>query len=282
MASVSQKSRKHTRSVIAWIARYRGASMPVSRAACTDVSLGGTFIQAAEPARVGTLLTLECGAPRSNLPIRGLARVVWVRCEPDAFGPRGMGVQFIKLEPGSAEAISGVVHGLTLAPRELASRIPVQPTLRGMPVVQFPDRVAPTQSAPPELRADSSAERVVSTARSRQHSGLRRLGAVIGVVVLLVMGTVSFAAERKVARKVQAPEVVTGLSVQRGQHPAVDLTAPKTEVCELAPDADCQQTDVPEGPTGPQTGWSLTFQPPGICVEPVGESAFGEGMGDSR
>jgi hypothetical protein len=89
----------------------------------------------------------------------------------------------------------------------------------------------------------------------------------IGVAVLLVMGTGSFAAERKLAEQFQAPEVESMLA-ERALPPASDPTAPKPELFELEE---------------PQPEASLTFQPPEICVAPSpAESPSAEELGDSR
>jgi len=112
----SNKSRKDTRAVVSLVARYRSPStFEYVQEACCDVSVGGMFIQSQDPAPAGTLLKLECGSDHEAAQIRGVARVVWLRREPNEYGPRGMGVKFVKLEPGSKEAIMRVVQELAAA-----------------------------------------------------------------------------------------------------------------------------------------------------------------------
>lgn len=72
------------------------------------------FIKSQNPAAAGTLLKLECEAGESD-KIRGVGRVVWLRSEPNEHGPAGMGVKFVKLEPGSKELIGELVTRLAEA-----------------------------------------------------------------------------------------------------------------------------------------------------------------------
>ncbi|MEY4580906.1 MAG: hypothetical protein RL701_5609, partial [Pseudomonadota bacterium] len=129
----SNKSRKDTRAVVSLVARYRSPStFEYVQEACCDVSLGGMFIQSQDPAAAGTLLKLECEADRKGTKIRGVARVVWLRREPNEYGPSGMGVKFVKLEPGSKEIIMNVVQELAAAGIHAAS-ISSAPENRGKP-----------------------------------------------------------------------------------------------------------------------------------------------------
>jgi hypothetical protein len=80
------------------------------------------FINSASPAPAGTLLKLECDIDASSeQKIRGVARVVWLRREPSEHGPSGMGVKFVKLEPGSRELIEQIVARLAEAGVEARS-----------------------------------------------------------------------------------------------------------------------------------------------------------------
>lgn len=129
----SNKSRKDTRAVVSLVARYRSPStFEYVQEACCDVSVGGMFIKSADPAAAGTLLKLECEAHSGAEKIRGVARVVWLRRDANEYGPSGMGVKFVKLEPGSRETITRIVQELSAAgvePQSMSSA----PESRGKP-----------------------------------------------------------------------------------------------------------------------------------------------------
>jgi hypothetical protein len=113
----TNKSRKDMRAVVSLVARYRSpTTFEYASEFCSDVSVGGMFITSAAPAPTGTLLKLECESDLSKeAQIRGVARVVWLRREANENGPAGMGVKFVKLEPGSRELIEGIVQRLAEA-----------------------------------------------------------------------------------------------------------------------------------------------------------------------
>lgn len=106
------------RAVVSLVARYRSpTTFEYANESCSDVSVGGMFINSAAPAATGTLLKLECDTDTGNAEskIRGVARVVWLRREPSEHGPAGMGVKFVKLEAGSRELIEEIVARLAEA-----------------------------------------------------------------------------------------------------------------------------------------------------------------------
>jgi Tfp pilus assembly protein PilZ len=121
----STKSRKDTRAVVALTARYRSpATFEYVQDACCDVSVGGMFIKSDTPAAAGTLIKLECETDSEGAKIRGVARVVWLRREPNEHGPTGMGVKFVKLESGSKDVISRLVQRLAdagIEPRSISA-----------------------------------------------------------------------------------------------------------------------------------------------------------------
>lgn len=115
----TNKSRKDMRAMVSLVARYRSpTTFDYASEECTDVSVGGMFIKSVAPAPAGTLLKLECDSGPGSAPdakIRGVARVVWLRREDSDNGPSGMGVKFVKLEPGSRELIAQIIRNLTEA-----------------------------------------------------------------------------------------------------------------------------------------------------------------------
>jgi len=142
----SNRSRKDTRAVVSLVARYRSpTTFEYVQEACCDVSLGGMFIQSGDPAAAGTLLKLECEADRNGGKIRGVARVVWLRREPNEYGPSGMGVKFVKLEPGSKETITRVVQELAAA------------GIHAQSVSAAPE----SRTKPPIVRSDAPATRAI-------------------------------------------------------------------------------------------------------------------------
>jgi Tfp pilus assembly protein PilZ len=110
---------------VALTARYRSpATFEYVQDACCDVSVGGMFIKSDTPAAAGTLIKLECETDSDGAKIRGVARVVWLRREPNEHGPTGMGVKFVKLESGSKEVISRLVQKLAdagIEPRSISA-----------------------------------------------------------------------------------------------------------------------------------------------------------------
>jgi hypothetical protein len=140
------KSRKDERALVSLTARYRSpTTFEYVEEECYDVSVGGMFIRSTTPAPAGTLIKLECDGAVAPGKIRGVARVVWLRRGNGEGGPGGMGVKFVKLEPGSRDLIRRIVQQAGQErPPEVSASLPPQPrptdpprrsdpTLRGMP-----------------------------------------------------------------------------------------------------------------------------------------------------
>jgi uncharacterized protein (TIGR02266 family) len=160
------KSRKNARAHVALVARYRSpTAFEFVEEECSDLSSGGMFIRSPAPAPTGTLLKLECDVDHGQGIIRGVARVVWLR-EREADGePRGMGVKFVKLEPGGRELIASVlerVGGDEGAGITARSSIPPRMSEPPRPsqaerVVQPASTAPPMVSEPPIVLSDPSA-----------------------------------------------------------------------------------------------------------------------------
>lgn len=158
----SNKTRKDTRAVVSLTARYRSPStFEYVEDACCDVSVGGMFIKSEKPAAAGTLIKLECETP-VGASIRGVARVVWLRTERNEYGPSGMGVKFVKLEPESREVITHIVQELAAAGIESPS-MSSAPEDRGKPPSKRANAGSDTKVAPLTLSGPSAD---VSAARS--------------------------------------------------------------------------------------------------------------------
>jgi hypothetical protein len=80
-----------------------------SLGACVDISPSGMFIETARPAARGVLVRFECVSQGNQGVVRGTARVMWLRPHNEAQGKAGMGVRFVRLEPGSARAIEELI-----------------------------------------------------------------------------------------------------------------------------------------------------------------------------
>lgn len=121
--------RKSERALVSIVARYRSPLIfDYVNERCYDLSHGGMFIKSNNPVNPGTLLKLECLIDDGPDKIQGVARVVWVRRVDRPEGPRGMGVKFIKLEPGSEALIEKIIEKAGLPPKasESAEELPSQ------------------------------------------------------------------------------------------------------------------------------------------------------------
>lgn len=72
-----------------------------------NVSIGGMFIETAEPLAVGTRFKLRFAVPGRPTPIDTVGEVRWMQ-SPDKSAPMapGMGVRFDDLEPADAQAVA--------------------------------------------------------------------------------------------------------------------------------------------------------------------------------
>ena len=106
------QSRKSTRASVPLLPRYRASTgFEYVDGQCIDISVGGMFIASSSPCETGTLLKFECVVDGQSMPIKGVARVVWQRSNSgDRDRPGGMGLKFVKLEPGTAEVIEAMIR----------------------------------------------------------------------------------------------------------------------------------------------------------------------------
>lgn len=152
--AIPRKVRKNPRAQVSLVARYRSpTAFEYVEEECHDLSLGGMFIRSLAPAPAGTLIKLECDVAGGSRTIRGVARVVWLRDSSGNGQPAGMGVKFIKLDPGARDAIKAILDELvaTEADRDSAEppeRIESQRVRR--------DSAAHSQAEPESLEASES------------------------------------------------------------------------------------------------------------------------------
>ncbi|HEX7481767.1 MAG TPA: PilZ domain-containing protein [Polyangiales bacterium] len=105
-----QHARKSNRAPVPLEPRYRSASsFEYVDGRCIDLSEGGMFIAADLPADQGTLIKFECAVDGKAGALKGVGRVVWRRTGAGPDRPSGMGLKFVKLEPGSPEVIAQLV-----------------------------------------------------------------------------------------------------------------------------------------------------------------------------
>ena len=77
----------------------------------TDVSRGGIFIKTKKPLDTGALLKLELQLSDASPVIHGIGRVCFRRETPQEPNlPAGMGIKFIKLDPGSRAIVERIVN----------------------------------------------------------------------------------------------------------------------------------------------------------------------------
>jgi hypothetical protein len=276
----SNKSRKDTRAVVSLVARYRSPStFEYVEEACTDVSLGGMFIQSLDPAPAGTLLKLECETDSSGEQIRGVARVVWLRRDPNEYGSAGMGVKFVKLEPGSKETITRVVQELAAAGVRAASistppearkttsqryhASSSQPTANGVPtptpsavpskavdLEPYRETEPPpeSQSKPPDEASGGSKrkKRVVSSSTNPRRSRPNAMWVVFGLGLVLLIAALGTAIGRRGDDSPAEAEAASPNDEAAGDQEAARAESP-SEVAVAAPTGEAQEQDAPQG-----------------------------------
>jgi hypothetical protein len=126
---------------------------------CADISPSGMFIETTRPAARGVLVRFECISQATQGIVRGTARVMWLRPHSEATGKAGMGVRFVRLEPGSARVIEELIaHANTSGTRAKSDGPEARATTEEPSVVLTAERtIGPTNrssSVPPKgLRA---------------------------------------------------------------------------------------------------------------------------------
>lgn len=148
------QSRQSTRASVPLLPRYRASTgFEYVEGQCLDISVGGMFIASSSPCETGTLLKFECVVDGQERPIQGVGRVVWQRTHSgERDRPNGMGLKFVKLEPGTAEIIELLIR---------------EAQLQGMtaPTHPLPASYTTTDSfPPPEGRLSSSSRLSVVSA----------------------------------------------------------------------------------------------------------------------
>jgi len=117
-------SRKEDRLPVALVMRYREPTMLEPREGqCQNLSPGGMCLLTPKPSPRGALLRFECISGGGAEAIRGTARVVWQRSKSGPRGQAGMGVRFVRLEPGGREALESLLG-------QLAGSVPPKPRNR--------------------------------------------------------------------------------------------------------------------------------------------------------
>jgi uncharacterized protein (TIGR02266 family) len=107
------ETRKESRLPLVLAVRYREPTMTEPREAeCQDLAPGGMFVMTVRPSARGALLRFDSISAGAEDTFSGTARVVWQRTKADPRGPAGMGVRFIRLEPGSREVVMRLVARL--------------------------------------------------------------------------------------------------------------------------------------------------------------------------
>ena len=117
------ESRKHERMPVSLRPRYRVATkLDYTESPCVDLSEGGMFIESPEPAQPGTLVKVECSA--ASGVFRALGEVAWRRPGRDD-APGGMGIRFLKLDPGGGDIVRELMASARL-PQAAGMAIPME------------------------------------------------------------------------------------------------------------------------------------------------------------
>lgn len=106
------KEHRHARVPVRFGVEYTHAGV-FGRGTCLNLSLGGMFIAAANPAPPGTEVMLRFMLPGLSDPLSFRVRVVWAQRQEAGSGPvGGMGVSFLDPKPSEAALIEMVVDHL--------------------------------------------------------------------------------------------------------------------------------------------------------------------------
>jgi uncharacterized protein (TIGR02266 family) len=77
---------------------------------CANVSVGGMFIEAADPVEVGAVVRFELHLAALNVSVRGVGEVVWRRTVTTPTGERpGFGIRFVEMDPWDRQLIYRLV-----------------------------------------------------------------------------------------------------------------------------------------------------------------------------
>lgn len=165
--------RRYERKDVDLLPRIRPATTPeYYQAPCTNLSLGGLFLETEEPPRPGTLVKIECQVGDGGGTFGGVGVVAWQRAQAEDASP-GIGIRFVRLDPGSAAVIGRVLGSPQGDPRaqpasgakELKDRLQrrrrkvrmeEQPT-GGAPDARWAGAASPAHEATPALRLDEGA-----------------------------------------------------------------------------------------------------------------------------
>lgn len=107
-----EESRKEKRAPAALKVKYKSANVDeFIEQAGVNISRGGIFVKTSKPMPLGVPLRLELQLSSGAPVIRGVGKVAWRR-EPGQSGdqPAGMGIKFIKLDPGARAVVERAVH----------------------------------------------------------------------------------------------------------------------------------------------------------------------------
>ena len=108
-ADAGDEKRRHPRAALSLLVQFRSTTFEDFLAHYSvDLSVGGIFLRTDAPRPEGTLLYFQFTLDDGSRLIEGLGRVV--RVNPPAPGRvAGMGLEFVNLDPASAELIADIV-----------------------------------------------------------------------------------------------------------------------------------------------------------------------------
>jgi hypothetical protein len=148
---------------------------------CHDVSLSGMCILTRKPSPRGALIRFECLPGGAIEGLRGTARVVWQRSKSDdPRGPAGMGVRFVRLEPGGRELLEALLETPGNQRKPSGSellRTPTSSSPTREPAGRRPDDLA---AATPPAKSTGVTQQGMGAARKRSARQSTLLGIGLG------------------------------------------------------------------------------------------------------
>ena len=162
-----------------------------------NLSVTGMFVRSDSPRAIGATAAFVMSLAEGEVPIEGIAEVAWIRDRDEGDShPPGMGMRFLRVSGEGRRRIRETVERLveeTSAPAELRDlRLVVERTLEDIfaqrDEVEDLGRGASALAPPP--RADAGA----AVALSGSPPASRRLGWLLGLLLLAGIGTVAYLA----------------------------------------------------------------------------------------
>jgi uncharacterized protein (TIGR02266 family) len=108
-----KERRKHLRAKVNWPVDVKAGQTSIN-GETLNISPSGVFIRCENPLKLNQVLQLTIRVPEIDKTLTATAEVVWsnIYGPDDEVTPRGMGVQFIRLDSGSREFLQALITKL--------------------------------------------------------------------------------------------------------------------------------------------------------------------------